>query len=572
MFDFNMPVLAIPADYREFHPTMTTPAVDDLIAEYEMGEGDMRRLHAGLMSTENRKVLSMFAQGAQAYYQSSNSGRTWSLDLIEMFDLPRALSARKEQYWFKLFELCGLSTILPSDLWNDWYKSFTAWRTCKTLEIPTFDRDTVYGALTLVESHRANFFSMRVDAVWKSLSNWHKTNWGGAFHERFIIDAMFSEYGSTTWKERAFIDLINICSTVITGADNPFFNTNGWLRDARENHTGEWVELLDGMLRIKAFLRGTLHCEVHPDVASRLNVALRYLHPNALPDEATLKRPRRKSGFGSSDLIHSKIPYQVRNYFGMCRESQREDGLWELTASSWGVPPMNGAIKRLIDDVIAQIGGVRENHQSHVFDYAPMDVINEIIKTAQVPEKVSHQFYATPADLAEEFVEWVGLDEEAFCYETSAGTGAIARHMPLQTYCVEIDRLRCMALDKQGFTVKQADFLQMQPADFAGTADAVLMNPPYAGTRWSDHFEHAIGFVRDGGIVAAILPEGAVNKMREIGGYEVDFSPVKHNRFSDTTIGVVFAKIKVGVKASAGSSPHGKAGTGGDQFSLFEAA
>ena len=82
MFDFNMPVLAIPADYREFLPTMTTPAVDDLIAEYEMGEGDMRRLHAGLMSTENRKVLSMFAQGAQAYYQSSNSGRTWSLNSI----------------------------------------------------------------------------------------------------------------------------------------------------------------------------------------------------------------------------------------------------------------------------------------------------------------------------------------------------------------------------------------------------------------------------------------------------------------------------------------------------------
>jgi hypothetical protein len=291
-----------------------------------------------------------------------------------------------------------------------------------------------------------------------------------------------------------------------------------------------------------------------------------------LPDEATLKRPRRKSGFGSNDLIHNKIPHQVRNYFGMCRERQRDDGLWELLASSWGMPPINGAVKRLIDDVIAQIGGVRENHESHVFDYPPMEVITEIIKTAQVPEKLSHQFYATPSDLAQEFVKWVGLDEEDFCYESSAGTGSIARHMPLQTYCIEIDRLRCMALDKQGFTVKQGDFLQLQPADFAGSADAVLMNPPYAGSRWKDHFEHAIGFVRNGGTVAAILPEGAVNKMREIGGFEVEFSPVKRNRFSDTTIGVVFAKITTGEMATTGSISQTSAGEKGDQFTLFEAA
>jgi tRNA1(Val) A37 N6-methylase TrmN6 len=112
----------------------------------------------------------------------------------------------------------------------------------------------------------------------------------------------------------------------------------------------------------------------------------------------------------------------------------------------------------------------------------------------------------------------------------------------------------------------------MQPSDFAGTADAVLMNPPYAGARWKDHFEHAIGFVRNGGMVAAILPEGAVNKMREIGGFEVVYSPVKHNRFSDTTIGVVFAKVTVGVKGNTRGAAQRRAGADSEQFGLFEAA
>lgn len=573
MFDFNLPVQAIPEAYREFLPTLTTPAVDELIASYAEGEESMRRLHAGLMQESTRETLAMFAAGAQVYYQSSSHGRTWGVEFLEMFNLDRAICARRETFWFQLFDTCCLSTILPSDLWNQWHESFTSWRTSKDFALPPFDHETVYKCLSMIESHRANFFSMRVDAVWKALSGWHKSNVGGAFHERFIIDFMFTDYGITTSKDRSFADLVNLCTTVVYGADDPFFSPWAELRSARNDHTGEWVELLDGMLRIKAFKRGTLHCEVHPEIANRLNVALAYLHPNALPDEATLKRPRRKSGFGSADLLAFKVPRQVRSYLAETRQVQRADGLWELRHCATHARNLGGAIKAMINAVLEQIGGVVDG-EVHLFDYPPMEVVSEIVRKGEVPEKVSHQFYATPSETAKEFVEWVGLEESAVCYETSAGTGNIAKHMPLQTSCVEVDRLRCMVLDKLGFEVKHADFLQLKPEDLSGQVDAVLMNPPYAGRLWQDHFEHALQFVKEGGTVAAILPEGAVSKMQQVDGFAVEYTEIKRNLFDGVSIGVVYARLVKTNQSKPAPAPTTKAApvdaTG--QYGLFEAA
>lgn len=573
MFDFNLPVAHIPDNYREFLPTMTTPAVDEMLISYEKGEAEMRRLHADLMSKENRGALQSFAYGAEAYHQSKSRSAFWASDLLELFDLQRAINARQEKYWFSLFSLCSLTNILPQQLWEQWKESFTAWRgTSKGGEklvagIPPFERSTVFGALSLIEAHRANFFSLRVKSLWDGLSPSHKTNFGGAFKKRMILNWMYSDSGAPTDKERVFHDLINMCSTIMTGAEDPFTSAYAELGHARKNH-GEWVEVMGGYLRIKAFLKGTLHVEIHPTIAYRLNVGLAYLYPNALPDEATLKPVQRKTGFGSVELINVAIQPQVRSYLRDCLQDQQADGLWILRtrATSYAAGRLSGTIKTMIDEVLAQIGGVREG-DAHLFDYPPMEVVSEIVLSGKIPEKVSHQFYATPPELAKEFVEWVGVGERALCYETSAGTGSIAKQMPLQTYCIEVDRLRAMALDKMGFEVKHADFLRLAPSDLQGLADVVLMNPPYAGRAWQDHMEHAAQFVREGGTVGGILPEGAPRKMPTIAGVEVVYSKPLRNRFKDTTISVVFAKW---VKAAGVEDQSSQATRG--QISLFEAA
>lgn len=525
MFDFNFPIAYIPEDYREFLPTMTTPAIDGLLAVYETGESEMRRLHSELMGKENRAVLESFAYGAEVYFKSKATRDYWALDFMKLFDLPRAINASAEHFWFKLFDICSLTSILPSSLWEQWEDSFTAWRSSGkdgvtvTAGIPPFDRPTVYGSLAIIEAHRANFFSMRVDSLWNGLSGYHRTNWGGAFHKRFILNNMYDESGSSGDKNRVFYDLINICNTIMTGADNPFFDHNFELERARRRHCGEWVEVMEGCLRIRAYQVGTLHVEIHPEIANRLNVALAYIHPNALPDEAVVKRPRSKAGFGSCELIKTTVSTQVRSYLRGCDQCQREDGLWMLRTSlaQHIVKCIGGVVRRMVDDVLSQVGGVRDEN-IHLFDYPPLEVVRQIVLTGEVPEKISHQFFSTPAELAKEFVEWVGLAEQGVYYETSAGTGGIAKHMPLQTFCVEVDRLRVLALDSMGFEVKHADFLALAPSDLGGEVDGCIMNPPFAGRAWQAHFEHAVQFVKEGGIIGAILPEGAPYKMPTVQG------------------------------------------------------
>lgn len=139
---------------------------------------------------------------------------------------------------------------------------------------------------------------------------------------------------------------------------------------------------------------------------------------------------------------------------------------------------------------------------------------------------------------------------------------------------MEVDRLRCMVLDKLGFEVKHADFLQLKPDDLAGQVDAVLMNPPYAGRLWQDHFEHALQFVKDGGTVAGILPEGAVTKMQQVDGYAVEYSEVKRNQFAGVSIGVVYARlVKRGQsKPATAPTPESAQVDATGQYGLFEAA
>jgi predicted RNA methylase len=234
------------------------------------------------------------------------------------------------------------------------------------------------------------------------------------------------------------------------------------------------------------------------------------------------------------------------------------------------VKGIGGVVRRMVDEVLSQVGGVRDEN-IHLFDYPPLEVVRQIVLTGEVPEKVSHQFYSTPAELAKEFVEWVGLAEQGIYYETSAGTGGIAKHMPLQTFCIEVDRLRVIALDSMGFEVKHADFLALAPSDLGGAVDGCIMNPPFAGRAWQAHFEHAVQFVKEGGIIGAILPEGAPYKMPTVQGGEVVYSEPKKNRFPDTSISVVFAKWVKAVQSGAAPA-EGSVRTVEGQLGLFQAA
>ncbi|MFN3200063.1 MAG: DUF4942 domain-containing protein [Bradymonadia bacterium] len=132
------------------------------------------------------------------------------------------------------------------------------------------------------------------------------------------------------------------------------------------------------------------------------------------------------------------------------------------------------------------------------------------------------QFYATPQKVARELVRLLD-GAPSRILEPSAGEGALLEalrdrfsdwHTEWRCDAYEVHegrartaRLR-MAADPR-FKVQVANFLDVPTPSAGRLYDAVVMNPPFAGTHWMHHVRHAWSFLRPGGDLLAVLPISA---------------------------------------------------------------
>jgi len=123
-------------------------------------------------------------------------------------------------------------------------------------------------------------------------------------------------------------------------------------------------------------------------------------------------------------------------------------------------------------------------------------------------------FYPTPQEVVDELLRDLHVEREARVLEPSAGDGAIVVPLlgdsrNLRVSAVEIDPGRVAKLSAIGnrrLQVLPGNFLQMPVRpDY----DAVVMNPPFYGTHWMEHVQHAFKFLRDGGVLRTVLPATA---------------------------------------------------------------
>jgi hypothetical protein len=73
-------------------------------------------------------------------------------------------------------------------------------------------------------------------------------------------------------------------------------------------------------------------------------------------------------------------------------------------------------------------------------------------------------------------------------------------------YGIEVDATRAAMTRAKGHTVLRANFLDTAPS---GDFDRVIMNPPFYGKHYAKHVNHAMGFLKPGGTLTAILPISA---------------------------------------------------------------
>jgi len=118
------------------------------------------------------------------------------------------------------------------------------------------------------------------------------------------------------------------------------------------------------------------------------------------------------------------------------------------------------------------------------------------------------QYYPTPEDTVRRVLRDIYIRDNDRVLEPSCGCGRFLDQIRKETpkaklWGIEIDPTRAAQARAKGHDVLVANFLQTKPEP---VYDVVIMNPPFYGKHYAKHVEHALKFLKPGGILKAILP------------------------------------------------------------------
>lgn len=467
---------------------------------------------------------------AVKYYLSGNSkalnGSRYTVEVSELFDVGGAVASLNADFWRRTLALTDVYECMPQARRDEWDKSIMEMTT------PDFTEEAVVPTIESFLESRERFLAERVDGIFRALSGNHVTNEPQGFGKRMILEYVFNEWSSVQWSKSGTINDLRCVIARFMGRDEPrTCQTSNDLRRIRESATGEWHTLDGGALRVRVYKKGTAHLEVHPDMAWRLNAILHQLHPYAIPASARMKPTKAPKAFA---MMQRPLPFEVLAILDDC---MNRNGTVSIGYSH----RENKAACKEAARVLESIGGVRDG-DTFAFGYDPRDVIDAIVLSGCIPDKVSHQFYPTPESIAREAVEMARIGESHECLEPSAGIGHIADLLPKErTRCVEISPLHCGVLRAKGYDVHEGDFLRH--AKHAAQFDRIVMNPPYSEGRWRAHVEAAAGLLPDGGRLVAIVPASARGK-EIVPGFTHEWSREFAGEFADTSMAVAIVAME----------------------------
>lgn len=541
----------------QFFAPATTDMVDALVGQYQQAREHIKQVAAFANGELCSGVLGYFLEGNA----TEDRGRTsLSTSAAQLFQEDGAVAQLNAAYWSKALALTDVYDAMPQGRRSQWNEQIRNPKGVKnnrgdsewqTPPLPDFEEETVRATLQGLLHSRAQFLAERVDGIFRALSGEHVTNSPAAFGKRMIIANLITSYGTVAYERVGYINDLRCVIAKFMGRDEPKWDATTKVVDrARRERRGEWVTLDGGALRLRAYAKGTAHLEVHPDMAWRLNSILAHMHPMAIPAEFRQKPKKQPKDFV---MMVRPLPFAVIAALEGLEQAyslEKNEGpnawrdQYRRVEIKNGLQPRNGwgksAATQEAERVIAYIGGVKtQNDRGGIyfaFDYDASDVISEIICSGCLPDQRAHQYYPTPANVAESAIELAQIGPDHTCLEPSAGTGGLADLMPKdRTICVEISALHCKVLSAKGHNVSRADFLTMPDAT---KFDRIVMNPPYSAGRWQAHVEHASTMLAPAGRLVAILPASAKGK-ELLPGWAHEWSQVFENQFAGTSVDVV---------------------------------
>lgn len=317
-----------------FFAPADTDLIDGLLGSYRLMRTKLADTSATIRSGVNSEAVAYFLSG------NLHRERGYHVPPVgKLFDLPGAVASLNADFWQKALSLTDVYEYMPNERRNEWNEQI------REMKAPDFEENAVRATLSELLFSRQKFFSERVDGIFRSLSRSHVTNRPEGFSKRMIIECMFDQWGMCNYDRTGYVDDLRKVIAKFMGRDATGLNTTNKILNIARARSGEWVAIDGGALRVKAFMKGTIHLEIHPDMAWRLNDILAFLHPAAIPAEHRQK-PRTK--VKSFDLHSNLLPFSVLSVLGDL-ETERTEPLkrnrWEEPRPPVTTNPFNRRIK-----------------------------------------------------------------------------------------------------------------------------------------------------------------------------------------------------------------------------------
>lgn len=119
------------------------------------------------------------------------------------------------------------------------------------------------------------------------------------------------------------------------------------------------------------------------------------------------------------------------------------------------------------------------------------------------------QYYPTPQSVINRMIDSVYGLKGKLVLEPSCGCGRILdaiRDAGATGYGIEYDAGRAQIARDKGHNVFTGNFLEFVPQT---KFDYVIMNPPFYGKHYAKHVNHALKFLKEGGVLISVLPATA---------------------------------------------------------------
>lgn len=211
------------------------------------------------------------------------------------------------------------------------------------------------------------------------------------------------------------------------------------------------------------------------------------------------------------------------------KEDQQSAALWDIIAAQGADDSEQRAAQELQDKIAA-------------------------LQFANIPG-----YFPTPQKLIDQMLDRAGIDGRERVLEPSAGSGAIADSLKTAgcyVDCVEPWGSLRDILDAKGHNVIGRDIMDLErPAVY----DAVIMNPPFEKGQDVQHVMQAMQFLKDGGVLVAIMSAGvnfrtdkAYANFRafvDVNGGEIVDNPADSFKESGTGVNTVMAVLTKGASA-----------------------